>query len=196
MEKNEEKKEKKGISVSTLVIVVVLLIAVIAPISFMAGRSLASKEEKKEDNNVVDDEQNDGEEEIVLEQLTVDSDVVKKLFEVFREDTINCMGDLRAEVNTSMDARKYIAYMQLNDTDFVEKTCGSLNDSYVDGNYCAENDDVWQYYGVNEQKFEETIKNETTKTVSASLLEEKYREIFGQNADFENGSFKRGLKHW
>lgn len=93
-------------------------------------------------------------------------------------------------LNDSTEARMYFAYSELSSSDFKEMKCGSLDDSYVDGNYCAENDEANKYYGSNESKFEDAIANEKTKTVSASVLEAKYKEIFGQNASYNNASFK------
>ena len=47
-----------------------------------------------------------------------------------------------------------------------------------------------EYYGSNEKKFQQAIVNEKTKVVKASLLEKKYKEIFGEDVSFTNKTFK------
>ena len=111
-----------------------------------------------------------------VEMLGVDSKIVKDLFNIFNED--NCLEkDIYKSLNGSDDAKLYLAYRELNESDFTEMKCGDLNDSYVEGNYCAVNDEAFKYHGSNETKFQQTIANEKTKVVKASLLEKNIKKF-------------------
>lgn len=141
--------------------------------------------ENKEDKDK-EEKENDEEE---IEVLSVESKVVKDLFEVFKEES--CFEvDIFKNLNDSRDAKMYLVYRELNESEFTEMRCGDLNDSYVDGYYCASNEEAFEYYGSNEVKFQQAIANEKIKVVKASLVEKKYKEIFGKNANYTDETFK------
>ena len=130
------------------------------------GFMLGNNNDKEKDKTEEKDEKKE------IEVLSVDSKVVKDLFDIFNESS--CYEkDIFKNLNNSDDARMYLAYSELLESDFSEMKCGELNDSYVDGNYCAANDEAFKYYGSNETKFQQAIVNEKTKVVKASLLEKK-----------------------
>lgn len=193
---NLEKANKKTNPVISILVGIVFVV-----IGFVIGYGISSylfedenvdegnKTEEKENDKEKEESDKDNDEKTELEKLDVNSAVVKELFEIFKED--NCLEkDIFNDLNTSVDARMYLAYRELSSSDFKEMKCGSLNDSYVNGNYCAVNDEAYKYYGSNESKFQAAIANEKTKVVSASVLEAKYKEIFGQDASYKNVTFK------
>ena len=169
-------------------LVAFLLIALIA-----AGVYIVSTE-LNDDVNITETTKQEKNEEPdkYLEQLSVNSETVKNLFETFREDDDCSKFYYGDDLNTSTSAKKYIAYKQLNENDFKLEKCGSLDKS-VDGiNYCSSNDKAWDYYMTDWEKFAEAIKDETTTTFSAKSLKEKYKEIFGNNASYTDKSFSIG----
>lgn len=191
--KNEESLEKqvkeleksnrwmKGILLS---LVGIFFVGLCVGFGYMLGNDDNDKENEKIEEK---EDEKDGEKEI--EVLSVESKVVKDLFEVFKEN--DCYEkDIFKNINDSVDAKMYLAYSELMESDFIEMRCGDLNDSFVDGFYCASNDEAFKYYGSNESKFQQAIANEKTKVVKASLLEKKYREIFGENASYTNKTFR------
>jgi len=186
----EKEESSKGGSVgfSSIILGIIFLILgflvgfVIAP--YLTGESKSENEtvENEKENNEDDSKDED------IPKLDINSFVVKELFEVFKED--NCLeSDIFQNLNDDVSAKMYLAYSELDETDFTEMRCGSLDDSYVNGNYCAMNSEAMQYYGSDESKYESAIINEKTKVVSAVTLERKYKEIFGQNANYNNATF-------
>lgn len=183
-EMEELKKSNKKMKVLLYVLLIIIFMGLCYAIGYFVGSNLEAEE-------VVDkDEEKDDAEKIELEKLDVNSEVVKKLFEIFREDTNCTKRYVLSNINTSMESKKYVAYLQLKSSDFSEMTCGSLDDSFVEGYYCAMNEQSSEYYGVNESKYEEAIANESTRTFEANVLETKYREIFGIDSQYVNGDFR------
>lgn len=188
-EKVNEEKKSSGNKVLVVIIVILLLIIAVGFGYFLGSGN--SNSDEKESDKVVDEnkeKENSEDKEIQLEQLTKDSAVVKKLFEVFREDkacTYNNYWDNYSE----SEAKKFFAYKALDNSSFSKVKCGSLDDSFIDGNYCAMNDDSMKYYGINETKYENAIKNETTTSVSVAVLEAKYKELYGKDAVMTNEDF-------
>lgn len=195
LEEKVEKLEKSNNIMKGLLTVlgVAILVSACLGLGIIVGDKLDEKEEIKDENKQEEKEEtkDDKEEELELEKLTKDSAVVKKLFEVFREDQTCTSNGLWDDFNDA-DAKKYIAYNALDASSFVEVKCGNLDDSYNDGHYCAMNDEAMKYYGVNETKYEDAIKNETTSSVTEAVLEAKYKELFGKDSVMEKGSFYIG----
>ena len=73
--------------------------------------------QKKEQEKTEEKEENNKEEKVEVEKLTIDSQIVKELFEIFREDK-NCMMAGLWGLYSELDAKKYIAYSQLEESDF------------------------------------------------------------------------------
>ena len=68
-----------------------------------------SEEMFKKGGQVSYEEKENKEEKVEVEKLTIDSQIVKELFEIFREDK-NCMMAGLWGLYSELDAKKYIAY--------------------------------------------------------------------------------------
>ena len=174
IEKNEEVKEKKGKNILKYFLFVILVGCLCAGCFFLGTTFTSSIDDKKDGNDKVTEETNEKEEDIQIEQLTKDSAVVKKLFEIFREDK-NCMMASVWESYEELDAKKYIAYAQLEENDFKNMVCNELDKQTFD------------YYTCNiDSDFSQNVK-----TFSADSLKNKYVEIFGSTG-YVDGDFKIG----
>lgn len=190
-ERKVETSEKNSGGNKVLIVIIVILLLIIAVVfGYFLGTGNSNSDEKESDKVVDENKENEDSEdkEIQLEQLTKDSAVVKKLFETFRED-VSCTYNDYWEENTESEAKKFFAYKALDANKFSKVKCGSLDDSFIEGHYCAMNDESMKYYGINETKYENAIKNETTTSVSANELEKKYKELYGKDAVMTNGDF-------
>ena len=148
--------------------------------SKLGNKEKENKEEKEEPKKEV-------------KTLTVESDEVKKLYEVFREDkdcsTASYWSDYSLE-----DAKVFFAYRAALKESSMNIRCGDLDHSYVGGYYCAFPDKAEPFYG-NEDiaGFENAIKDEKTIGVTVAVLEAKYKELFGKDASFSKGNIHLGL---
>ena len=182
---DEVKEEKKsGVNKVLIIIIVILLLVIAVGFGYFLGSGNSNSADKESDK-VVDENK---EEKVEIEQLTKDSAVVKNLFETFRED-VSCTYNDYWEENTEPEAKKFFAYKALAASSFSSVKCGTLDDSFIDGHYCAMNDEAMKYYGINETKYENAIKNETTTSVSVNELEKKYKELYGKDAVMTNEDF-------
>ena len=126
--------------------------------SKLGNKEKENKEEKEEPKKEV-------------KTLTVESDEVKKLYEVFREDkdcsTASYWSDYSLE-----DAKVFFAYRAALKESSMNIRCGDLDHSYVGGYYCAFPDKAEPFYG-NEDiaGFENAIKDEKTIGVTVAVLE-------------------------
>lgn len=195
LEEKVEKLEKSNNIMKGLLTVLGVAICVSAcfGLAIIVGDKLDEKEEIKDENKQEEKEETkvDKEEEIELEKLTKDSSVVKKLFEVFREDE-NCFVSSLWNFDSGEAAKKFIVYKNLDPSDIKDVKCGDLDDSFVDMYYCAMNDEASKYYGSDEKKYELAIKNETTKSFSEVAFEKKYKEIFGKDSVINHDDFTIG----
>lgn len=196
LEEKVEKLEKSNNIMKGLFIVLVVAICVSAcfGFGFIVGGKLAEKEEIKDEKKKDDSEDTiveKEEEESELEKLTKDSAVVKKLFEVFREDE-NCFVSSLWNFDSGEAAKKFIAYQNIDSSDIKDVKCGDLDDSFVDMYYCAMNDEASKYYGSDEKKYELAIKNETTNSFSEVVFEKKYKEFFGKDSVINHDDFSIG----
>lgn len=189
---HELEKSNRWMKGILLTLVGVFFIALCIGFGFVIGRNTFDNDEdinKEQTNEEIDEKENEIEKE--LPKLDINSDVVKSLFEVFREDK-DCASCTYWDEYSDTQAKKYIAYKELDESDFNEVRCGDLDDSYIDGLYCAMNDESMQYYGEDESRFENAIRNEKTSSVSEDVLKAKYKEIFGQDAIMKNEDFSIG----
>lgn len=207
--KEQVEKLKKTNKKSNLLLVVLICVVMVAcgyGFGYMIGTHLADSEnnetlEKEEDksNEKENEDDKENDEKVESEKLDVNSAVVKNLFEIFREDSDDAYNYSKSEVNTNMEVRRRIAFSQLDDSVFVEKTCGSLSANYYykkdDGDYfCGSYDTIsekalaYWYDGYN-KNYDKEVVNVKVNAFSASALEEKYKEIFGKDAEYENESF-------
>lgn len=179
---NLEKSNKKMSPVISVLLGVLFVV-----IGFVFGYCLSSylfpdenvdegnkTEEKEEDKS---NEKNEDNDEIEIEKLDVNSAVVKEIFEIFREDTdgfVNPDKGAYYDINTSLETKKYIAYKQLDAKDFSEENCSKFSSKYTkDGAQCG-------IYSAMEGK---------ARVFTTSILEAKYKELFGQNVDYVDGEF-------
>ena len=188
----EEENDAKTKSKKLLIILVgVIFVVGCYFVGYYVGTKMGSKEEENDNGkpveNVEDKEENiDNKEENVIEEdndievdesLTKDSQIVKDLFEIFREDSNDELMILRSEVNTNLDSKLYIAYTQIDASSFKERMCDSLSVK----EYSEEGGGTYFCGSYDESK--------KTKVLDESILENKFREIFGKNAEYCNDSF-------
>lgn len=161
------------------VIIGILAFIIVIGCSFGAGYlgSELAKEEKEDE--AATEEEND--EKVNSEPLTKDSEVVKKLFEIFREDNHegfshyeygNAMID---DINTSDASKKYVAYKQLDESVFGKKLCSEFKSKESEGGASCVHWELGEEVNI--------------KTFPSSVLEAKYKEIFGEDAQFNNDDF-------
>ena len=191
LEKNEEVKEKKGKNILKYFLFVILIGCLCAGCFFLGTTFTSSNDDKKDGKDKVTEETNEKEEDVQIEQLTKDSVVVKKLFEVFREDK-NCLVTSLWALDSEEAAKKFIAYKNIDSSDIKDVKCGDLDDSFDGMHYCAMNDEAAKYYGIDEKKYELAIKNETTKGFSEEVFEKKYKEFFGKDSILNHDDFTIG----
>ena len=192
LEEKVEKLEKSNNIMKGLLTVlgVAILVSACFGLGIIVGDKLDEKEEIKDENKQEekDETKDDKEEELELEKLTKDSAVVKKLFEVFREDK-NCLVQSLWSSDSAEAAKKFIVYKNLDPSDIKDVKCGDLDDSFDGMHYCAMNDESTKYYGSDEKKYEAAIKNETTKSFSEVVFEKKYKEFFGKDSVINHDDF-------
>lgn len=213
LEKQEIEETKKNINIKKILkyFCIVILVAVVCSVFFFLGMMFSEKSndnldmENKNDLEEDDLEKDDLEDEDTdIPVLTKDSDIVKYLFDVFREDTDDSLNYAKDKMNTDMGVRLRIAYTLFDDSDFEEIRCGDLSTAHYSASdegftafhYCGTvfyeelGDKAYQYWydgdGVN---FDKEMKDEKTKGFAASELEKNYKKLFGQNAKYENKSF-------
>ena len=184
-----ETSEKKSGSNKVLIVIIVILLLIIAiGFGYFLGNGNSNSDDKESDKVVEENK----EEEVQLEQLTKDSEVVKKLFDVFKEvenDSYYLSGDYDL---SKLNVRKTLVYAQLRKNGkTTEKSCGSLSKLYVDEYFCdcynfVYNDETGD---LDYPKTEAVIKNSKTTTFTKDDFEAKYLELFGQNAEYKDESF-------
>ena len=181
-----EVNDKKNMILKVLVGVLAFIVVVAS--CFGAGYfgSKFGNKDKEEEKNEEKDENKE------VPNLTIDSDEVKKLYEVFREDK-DCSTASYWKDHSTDETKKFIAYYAALKESSKDIRCGDLDHSYVDGYHCAFTDDAAKYYG-NEDVvgFENAIKNEKTVGVTEEVLEAKYKELFGKDAVLLKGNLPLG----
>lgn len=194
---------------------VCILVALVCSLFFGLGMLFSNSLEKdnKENSNEVEQDETEKPIEdkanINVPVLTKESEVVKELFNVFREDTFDSLNYDKSKMNTDMNVRLRIAYTLLDESSFKEISCGDLktahysmsDDGFTAFHYCGTgsyedlSDKALQYWddrdGVN---FDKEMVNAKTNGFAASELEKNYRKLFGQNANYENKTF--GIFAW
>jgi len=176
MEKEESSKRGSFRLSSVILAIVFLLLGVLVGVVIAP---YLTEDSRKEDEEVEHNKENNEEKDDELEvgNLTVDSPIVKELFEVFREDKSPFVSPNGAnnDINNSLEKKKYIAYTQLAKTDFSEKKCSDLSSTKTsDGASCGE----WG-----------PTANGSVIVFSSGVLEAKYKELFGKDAKYEYGNF-------
>ena len=194
IEKNEEVKEKKGKNIFKYFLFVILVACLCAGCFFL-GTTLTSNGDKKDGNDKVTEETNEKEdEEVKIEQLTKDSAVVKKLFEIFREDNYSKIDVWNSNEYTDFEKKMFIAYLSIDENEFATTKCGSLGATYAFDKtgfifHCGLNftEKAGIYYGDNNwEKFGEELVNNTTTTIKADKLRTIYETIFGKNSTYKD----------
>ena len=105
-----EMADKKHMILKMLFGVLAFIVVVIS--CFGAGYFGAQLGNKENNNEETKNEEQNKEDKEEVEKLTIDSQIVKELFEIFREDR-NCMMAGLWDLYSELDAKKYIAYFQI-----------------------------------------------------------------------------------
>jgi len=189
-----QKKAKKKSGNSKLIILVLIIAALGVVAACIVPTMLEKKEEpkqnKKEDNPTI--------EKLNEMNLTKDSEVVQKLFNAFREDNINsyyyASGNYDDSENSiKVDYKMYVAFYNLEKSNFVETTCGTLGQISEENNYYCYDDATKLDENLEKlntkEKIEEFLKDNKIEVISADKVENKYKELFGQDSTFTNKSF-------
>ena len=194
IEKNEEVKEKKGINILKYFLFVILVGCLCAGCFFLGTTFTSSIDDKKDGNDKVTEETNEKEEDVQIEQLTKDSAVVKKLFEIFREDNYAKSDVWDNTEYTDFEKKMFIAYLSIDEKEFTTTKCGTLGATYAFDKtgfifHCGLNftEKAGIYYGDNNwEKFGEELVNNTTTTIKADKLRTVYETIFGKNSTYKD----------
>lgn len=187
-EKDEVKDKNKKI---LIILVGVIFVVGCYFVGYFVGTKIGAKEEDNEKLENIEEKEDDAnlekDENGSIEKLDINSDVVKKLFEVFREDKPLGFEYIKSDINTSLESKKYVAFQQLANSDFVEKSCDSLSiKEFWD-------DERQTRYECGQFDYEKSeINYISTSTFDANILETKYKEIFGLKAEYVNDDFQVG----
>lgn len=204
----EEGEEKKSVrnKVLIVIIIIILLLIIVVGFGFFLGSGNSNSDKKEEDKvvdenkKIEDEEDNENkkiedevEDEIQLEQLTVDSAVVKELFKIFREDSYEKSNVWSSEY-TDFENKMYIAFSSLTDSDLKTVKCGTLDVTYAFdktgsiyhcGTYFSDKAD--KYYVDNDWvNFGKELVDNTVTTVSSQDLRSAYKKIFGINSNYND----------
>ncbi len=184
-------KSKKGLLVGFLLVLLLL----IAAVSYIVYDKVLTPSQ----NNVVEDEDSaeDERKEEGEVSLDIQSDLVQNLYNTFRE-TRDCTSFSSMKDFTSNDESKlYLAYQQIPQGDMLEMNCSRLTLFYSDsGHYCGQSMNQGMLDNMsdpNSSAFQEAIKSNSTVTVSRTLLDQKVRELFGENVSIAPQNFKAGI---
>ena len=200
-----ETSEKKSSGNKVLIIIIViLLLVIVVGFGYFLGSGKSNSNDKEADKVVDENKEEEKEEktentdkddaeEVKIEQLTKDSAVVKKLYDVFKE-VENDMYDPDEDYDLTKDnVKKSYALRQLmRENKVTQKTCGSLSEVYVNDAFCSPYNLVYNVKTgeIDYAKSAELSKNDKVDTYSPSDLKVKYLELFGQDAKFIDGDFE------
>lgn len=182
MEKNKENK-----STGKTVAIIVLAVLLLGAASYIGyDKFFVSKNNEK-----VESKQN---KKLNKEELDINSDLVQRLFNIFRLDQACYMTVDNLNNNNLVKLR--LAYNNLSRYNFSEILCSEVGaNEVVEGSYCGEmNDEMSSAYGSGDMnKFNEATKSNYTTSLDANILRRKVKELFGSDIKVKDEDF--GLNH-
>lgn len=188
MEENKNELEENNKVTSFIIVICVLTV-----VAFLIFMIISFTPVKDNDNKNKDAHNSEKDSSENMEKLSVDSSIVQKLFNTFREDQSCTYTDIMPSINDSIENKKIIAYIELNKNNTSTRKCGTLETSWhEDGYYCGRmNDEAAKYYGSenNLDKFTGALSDEETTIILKEDLKKKYEELFGKDTPYEDGTF-------
>ena len=173
----EERKSKLGLGI----FIGVLIGLVIGLTSFIVYDKIANNGSK---NGSSTNKSDDTTFNIEEEKLSVDDNLVSKLFEIVREDKF----DFDITISSINDVIPYITLRQIPESVKNYISCDNL-DTFASNNinYCGDdfNNDMIQAidnYGRDSEQYKKAIEKNKTLSVSEDVFNKKLKEIFGQNS--------------
>ena len=125
-------------------------------------------------------------------EVSIESDIVKTLFEYFREDR-NCMYNYVNNINGSNQAKLAIAYNYLIDSKGVSTSCSNYSVLVIGNKYfCSDSIDInHDYYilGINSSEFINYLKTINTIELDGGLLDQEMNNIFGNGVGYIKQDF-------
>ena len=175
----ETKKSNKGI----IILLIIIILGLVGYIIF-DKMPKEKKEDKKQTETTTETTPK-------TTTLATTDPLVIKLFMIARED----LWYKHLEKNDSLqDYMGTIALAQLPQSVFLPySSCQNLDPLSTRGNYCGlqMNDAMSKAYGsADTEAFKQAAKTNSTTVVDATILENKIKEIFGQDINFDRKDFE------
>lgn len=191
-------KEKKQKSTGKTVTIVILAILLLGAVGFIGYDKFIEKEDTTTEATKVNSTT-----KIPDGDVSLDNKVIKKLYDFidFKGDNTYCS----AIRNINDDSSKlYTAYSYIANHEKNTKNCSEVNNLTYKGYYCGDvtmmslTDYAQEYTDANGEfnptssKFLEYVKNQTTSSVSDELMDEKMKELYGENYKYTKQDFYMG----
>ncbi len=175
--------EKNKIRSLIIALIIAIAIIVCLVIYLYYDKVITSNDSK---NNLETAEKNTVNKE---ESIDINSDLVQKLFSIFRLDYYNGVISVDS-LNNSNLAKLRLAYDNIPEKDYGIIDCSEL-DLTSDSSYCGEttSDMDNAHEENNEELFKKYEAENKTDSIDTSIIERKIRELFGSNYKVKNESF-------
>ena len=181
-----EEPKKKGKLVPILIVILFFACCGMGTFIYLNRDKLLEKpedvvEEKEENNDEVKEER---------EELSIQDDVVVKLYNIFKYDN-RCYITTEG-LNHDNKTKLRIAYENVGSGSFEKIQCDKVETRIGKISHCGEgipNESVEAYASGDMQKFDEYIKQVSTDSIKASILKSKVLELFGKDYNYKNEDF-------
>ena len=187
--------EKKTKSTGKTIAIILLSILLLGAVGFIGYDKFIEKEDTTTEATKVNSTT-----KIPDGDVSLDNKVIKKLY-----DFIDFKGDVAyysAIKNINDDSSKlYTAYSYIANHEKNTKNCSEVNNLTYKNYYCGdmvnsitaqEYTDANGEFNTTSSKFLEYVKNQTTSSVSDELMDEKMKELYGENYKYTKQDFYMG----
>ena len=173
---------KKGNSI----IIIILIIMILGLAGYIAYDKIILEKENTEV------EEKETKEEIEENKtLDINDNIVVGLFNKFRVDNACYKQNMTLEQNVE---RLRLTYDNISEEIIETKTCAEIGKVQNENhNYCGGmSQAMMDTYAQGGEAFEKATLENTTRTISAKAIEAKYKELFGEDAEYKAEAFGIG----